>query len=256
MGIARNAARLMFEEAKKAPFSGAVLQLGRQDIYLSYEQLIADAKSANCQLNDNVQPTFKFNPFYSDTNTVDDITFFKLFGFETVSSLDASDYEKSTYIEDLNRPIPDMLHNKFDVIYDGGTFEHVFHIPQAFSNVHAMLKTGGKVIHATPVFNYVDHGFYSFSPGLFFDYYMANKYEIVSGHLVGEKVPYSHENPVNFFSYKPGDLDSLSNGGLNRDSLKGSDVLWLFFSAIKTSESTGHVIPQQGFYVNEWSKHK
>lgn len=94
--------------------------------------------------------------------------FFKILGAERVDSLDASPMEHATIIHDLNLPIPDELKNRFDVVYDGGTLEHVFNFPTAMANVMEAVKPGGRLILDTTGNNYFGHGFYQFSPELFY----------------------------------------------------------------------------------------
>lgn len=94
-----------------------------------------------------------------------------------IKSIDVSAYESASIIYDLNtNELPEDLKNKFDYIIDGGTFEHLFNIQNAFSNVIQMLKVGGKIFHYVPSNNYIDNGFYSYSPTLFIEYYEANNF--------------------------------------------------------------------------------
>ena len=51
---------------------------------------------------------------------LDDQTFFSAIGFTNVDSCDASEYEKPTYVFDLNNDTPHELLSKYDVIIDGG----------------------------------------------------------------------------------------------------------------------------------------
>lgn len=88
-------------------------------------------------------------------------------GYE-VDSLDASDYEGASIVHDLNQPIPDKLAERYDLVIDGGTLEHVFNFPVAIDNAARMLKTGGHLFLVTPTNNQCGHGFYQFSPELFF----------------------------------------------------------------------------------------
>jgi SAM-dependent methyltransferase len=94
--------------------------------------------------------------------------FFKALGVQHLVTIDASDFEGATLVQDLNLPIPDELKSRFDVVYDGGTLEHVFNFPTAIRNCMEMTKTGGRVILHTPANNHFGHGFYQFSPELFF----------------------------------------------------------------------------------------
>ena len=53
-------------------------------------------------------------------------TFFTKLGFESVDSIDFSPFENASIIQDLSAPLAPELENRFDVIYDGGTCEHIF----------------------------------------------------------------------------------------------------------------------------------
>lgn len=94
--------------------------------------------------------------------------FFYLLGANTVNSIDASPFEGATLMHDLNHPIPDSLRERFSLIYDGGTLEHVFNFPQAIRNCMEMLREGGWFIMYTPANNFMGHGFYQFSPELMY----------------------------------------------------------------------------------------
>jgi hypothetical protein len=94
--------------------------------------------------------------------------FFKAIGVGTIDSMDASAYESCSLVHDLNDPIPAEWHARYDVVFDGGTIEHVFHFPNAIANAMNLVKVGGVFVTATPSNNYNGHGFYQFSPELFF----------------------------------------------------------------------------------------
>lgn len=85
-----------------------------------------------------------------------------------ISSIDASGYEGATLIHDMNLPIPDDLKRRFSVVIDGGTLEHVFHFPTAIRNCMEMLDVGGHLLIHTMANNFMGHGFYQFSPELFY----------------------------------------------------------------------------------------
>ena len=67
---------------------------------------------------------------------------------------------------------------------NGGTLEHVFHVPNALANLNAMLKPSGAILHVLPCNNWVDHGFYQFSPTLMFDYYAALQFEVLESAIM------------------------------------------------------------------------
>jgi hypothetical protein len=93
---------------------------------------------------------------------------FKLLGANIVDSIDASDYEKATIIADMNEPVPKAIYNSYDIVFDGGSLEHVFNVEQALRNVMSLPKIGGSVIIHTMANNCLGHGLYQFSPELFY----------------------------------------------------------------------------------------
>ena len=40
-----------------------------------------------------------------------------------------------------------------DLVIDGGTIEHVFHIPNVLQNFHELLNINGRIIHFTKAIN-------------------------------------------------------------------------------------------------------
>lgn len=94
--------------------------------------------------------------------------FVRALGAATVNSCDMSPYEGATLVHDLNQAVPPEWEEQYDVVLDGGTLEHVFNFPVAISNCMRMVKLGGHMILFTPINNYCGHGFYQFSPELFF----------------------------------------------------------------------------------------
>ena len=94
--------------------------------------------------------------------------FFRTLGAQDVASVDASDFEGATFVHDLNLPVPSDLKQRFDVVCDGGTLEHVFNFPVALQTCMEMARVGGRVFIHNCANNLCGHGFYQFSPELFF----------------------------------------------------------------------------------------
>jgi hypothetical protein len=94
--------------------------------------------------------------------------FFRFLGAEKIEAIDYSDYQQASIIHDMNLPISENLKEKFSVVIDGGTLEHVFNYPVAIKSCMEMVRMGGHLILITPANNYFGHGFYQFSPELFF----------------------------------------------------------------------------------------
>lgn len=91
---------------------------------------------------------------------------FEKLGFGKIETLDFAAYEGPGLEHDLNKPVPEELHNSFGFIFDGGTLEHVFNIPQALENVFNMLAPGGRFVSANGMNGWVGHGMYQLGPEL------------------------------------------------------------------------------------------
>lgn len=172
MGVLLNTAYLMMVDGLRKPYHGKVLQLGRQAILFPYAGLK--------NLADHLK--FPLNPINSEDAPLNrwmtDIEFFQALGFSEVVSMEYGTAEAADYIWDLNDPVPKEYHEQFDAIYDGGTAEHVFNIPNFLSSVCSMLKVGGRVLHENPASGVLDHGFYSIQPTLYHDFYPAQGFAV------------------------------------------------------------------------------
>lgn len=94
--------------------------------------------------------------------------FLKSLGAETVDSLDASGFEGASIVHDLNVPIPNALKESFTCVIDCGSLEHVFNFPQALKSCMEMVALHGHLLMVTPCNNFFGHGFYQFSPEVFY----------------------------------------------------------------------------------------
>jgi hypothetical protein len=169
MGILLNAAYLMMVEGKRQPFMGKVLQLGRQSVLFPYSSLQRLADHAQFQLTDI--------GLITDDQNLTDIQFFTSLGFTEVKSLEYGTSENADYVWDMNDIVPPTWKESFDFIYDGGTIEHIFHIPNVMTNICGMLKVGGRVVHDGGISGMIDHGFYSIQPTFYHDFYTANEFK-------------------------------------------------------------------------------
>jgi hypothetical protein len=93
---------------------------------------------------------------------------FKLLGARSVESFDASDYEGATHLHDMNSPIPEQFRERYSVVHEGGTLEHVFNIPQAFRNCMEMVRVGGHFLQVNAANSLMGHGFWQMSPELLY----------------------------------------------------------------------------------------
>ena len=152
MGIDIFSARFLASERRRGVSFARLLTLGHQSVYMDagkYRAVLDSLKGAVKQ-----------------TDYADDL--FHALGATDMDVMDVSDYEGGTVIHDLNDPVAGSLHGKYDCVFDGGSLEHVFNFPVALKNCMEMVKVGGSFITITPANNYCGHGFYQFSPELFY----------------------------------------------------------------------------------------
>ncbi len=95
-------------------------------------------------------------------------------GWPEMESLDFSDIEDAQYVHDLGTPVGPDLKGRFDLVYDGGTTEHVFDIAQAFRNVDEMLMDGGIFVSCIGTDGWFGHGFYQVGPDIPWCYWGAS----------------------------------------------------------------------------------
>lgn len=241
VGIAGSAARLLLKDHAENPFGGSVLQLGRQTCAFTRGDLRVWAARAGARLcRETLDRT---------RGALDDVAFFGALGFDEVVSLDVSSFEGATCIADLNDPLPASLRERFDLVFNGGTLEHVFNVPGALANVHHALRIGGRAVHICPASQQVDHGLYSFSPTLFLDYYSANRYEIAHAYVFEAR---TWESPWTAYHYGPTEAARVAQHVNRPFGFRGIVGTW--FCVRKTLSSTASVVPQQGFYRKLWEE--
>lgn len=163
---------------------------------------------------------------------------FRHLGATTVDSIDASDYEGAGIIHNLNDPIPKNLHRRYSCVVDFGSLEHVFNFPCALKNATDLLEEGGYFMSVTTANNFMGHGFYQFSPELFFNYFSNNGFSDIEVYmLLYRNVPF-------FFRVSnPRDIG-------NRVELVNNEPVLLGILARKTEHRLQVLFPIQSDYYN------
>ncbi len=91
-------------------------------------------------------------------------TYLKTIGWPKLKSVDFSDVDGAEYVFDLGGTLPRNMRRKFDLVYDGGTTEHIFDIARTFRNIDMMLQDGGIFISNIGTDGWFGHGFYQIGP--------------------------------------------------------------------------------------------
>ena len=151
----------------------SICMIGKQDVIAKWTEIERIIMDLQLDYSEKMMQDLKKEIF------VDSYKLFQVIGIEEIHAVDYSDYEGADIIFDLNKEdVSNEYRNKFDLVIDGGTLEHVFNIRVAMQNMDALVKTGGYIYHMLPLAGWVDHGFYSFSPTFFLDYYSKNNWFI------------------------------------------------------------------------------
>ena len=130
---------------------GETLTIGRLNNLLEKE----DFKLLNIQIDQNV---------YADNLLK------QHFNLLSLNALDYSSFEDADIIHDLNIPLENS-NKQFNTIIDFGTSEHVFNVIECLKNISNLCKINGHIVHCLPANNNCGHGFWQFSPELFFNIY-------------------------------------------------------------------------------------
>ncbi|MBF8262496.1 MAG: hypothetical protein HW387_161 [Parachlamydiales bacterium] len=239
MGIGKGPAILLMKEALRKSFNGSLLTLGKQELLMSPYQLKRYAKATGFSLK---------MPTYTDPYApMLDRDFFSLLGFSQVNSLDYSDFEGASIIFDLNSgDTSEAFREAFDVIYDGGTMEHVFHLPNVLKSIIWMLKPGGRLIHLSPASNHLEHSFYMFSPTFFYDFYQSNKFEVNYVQIVRCTPCFDYKYVV--YNYDHAGCLANSDVGMGR---LDTGMYLVHTVVTKTAQSTSSAIPNQSIYSSD-----
>lgn len=162
MGIEIQTVKLLLLAKRIGVDFGEMLTIGRQDVLVASADMISVFGQFGQRLNDcEAGRLAGRDDRFSDA-------LFRRLGADRVDALDISSFEGATLVHDLNTPLPLEMTERFSVVFDGGTLEHVFNCTQALANYMALPRVGGHLLIAVPSNNEMGHGFYQFSPEFFF----------------------------------------------------------------------------------------
>jgi len=236
MGLDFNGTRFLLYAQRLGVKYENTIMIGRQSLDLTKSELEDNLQAFGY----SIEPK-SLNDIYNKGMGYAELLFSYL-GAKNIHSLDASAYERATNIHDMNQPIPSEYMEKYSVVLDGGSIEHIFNFPTAIKNCMEMLMVGGHYLGITPANNFMGHGFYQFSPELYFSVFTQhNGFELVS--LVT-------------FEDRPGSTWYLVKSPKevkNRVLLVNDQPVYLLVVAKKIAKvNIFDTIPQQSDYLSVW----
>jgi SAM-dependent methyltransferase len=162
LGVDSSIARLLLGARDLGASYRSTLTIGRQRFYLTQHELALELQRSGISNAERLAgELLQAASGYTEP-------FFQVLGAEQTDSLDFSDYEGATLVHDLNQPIPGDWSGRYTAVVDSGSLEHVFDFATAIRNCKRLVAPGGHFIGAYPANNQLGHGFYQFSPELFF----------------------------------------------------------------------------------------
>ncbi len=231
MGISLIPGSFLARNAKHVSSKGRALVLGRQKLHLKPPGLRKLAKVA--QDNDiDVSP--------EDLVQEDGFTeaLLNAFGYPKMEAMDFTPSEGAEHVHDLNKPIPKHLKEQFDVVLDGGTTEHIFHIGKALENCHALLKPGGIMMSYVAADGWFGHGFFQVGPDVPWRFWHHSLgYEVLEAG--------AHERQGQQRYHKIIDPTLRARGGVK--TFEGPTML--LYAMRKPLKAVRKITPVQGHYV-------
>src|ERR1700722_12035313 len=162
MGIDKASVRILLEGLEAGASFDHVFTIGRQELHIKKSELTSLLSRHGIDVSSEAA-----KKILTDASGYCE-PLFRFLGARKVDSLDVSTFEGASIQHDMNEPLPKELSERFTFVFDGGSIEHVFHYPVALKNCMQALSIGGHFIAVTPANNLMGHGFYQFSPELFF----------------------------------------------------------------------------------------
>ena len=208
MGISPHGAKFLLHARAAGVNFADTATIGRQGLYVTPAEMrhVFDAFGQSAD-DGEIEALCRGAAGYAEP-------FFAHLGAVRTDSFDFSDFEAATFTHDMNTAIPERFHQRYSLVLDSGTLEHIFNFPTAIRNCMEMVRVGGHFVSITPANNFFGHGFYQFSPELYFtvlapengfavrtmmafeDTRNAVWYEVRSPHDVRERVTLQNSEPV------------------------------------------------------------
>ncbi len=237
MGIDINGLQLLIRAHRSGVSFKRMAMLGRQGIYANRPALVSVLREAGYVMSQDCVSRLL------DPGTIFAEDIFSLFGAKEIIAIDVNNYEGAQIIHDMNQPIPEALVSSFDVVLDGGTLEHVFNFPVGLQNAAQMVCLGGSFLAITMANNFCGHGFYQFSPELFYRFFCPKNGYALESCILWEDIPTSK-----FYSVP--DPESVQS----RIDLTSDVGAYMMIQAKRMGSVLREFIPYQSDYVRLWDQ--
>lgn len=182
--------------------------------------------------------------------------FFLALGYDNYFSIDINGANNS-YQFDLNHDINESKYSeKFDLVINNGTGEHIFNQYSLFKNMHYLTKKNGVMLHIMPFLDWINHGFYNFNPILYADLAAANDYRILDISLAnrnGAELSIIDKEKLNIMyeQVKPNYQTDFKTLLFDARKKLGENILLV--AILEKIKANDFAVPLQGKYLDDIS---
>jgi len=236
MGLDTNGIKFLFACHKKGISFKNTLMIGRQILNTEDHELEKNLKGFGLfNASNQAQKLLHVKGGYAEP-------MLEMLGAGKIDSLDYSGYEGANILHDMNLPIPDELNQKYNTVLESGSLEHIFNFPTSMANCMKMTTLDGHLLIITPVNNIMGHGFYQFSPEVFYRV-LTEK----NGFELEEMLIFEYSPEEKWYSVK--DPKNVKQ----RVELMNSSATYLCVKAKRTEiKPILQSFPQQSDYEDAW----
>jgi len=155
--------------------SKSVIEIGSQELHLKKEDL--KELFDNAGLKSDLVDKYPNINNWPEKPRCSSKYFYESLGIKEYQCIDINaDYGAIPH--DLNKPFEDRSKfNKFDIVTDHGSCEHVFNIAECYRTMHNLTKPGGYIIIAQALLK--GNGYFTFDESFFEGIAAANNYKII-----------------------------------------------------------------------------
>ena len=240
MGLNAHDIKFLLWAKKQGVDFTKVMTIGRQRLFLDVNSMQKVLSTFGMDV-----PKERLEAIFSDQKGYAE-PFFKFLGATETDSIDASSYEGASNVLDMNQPVEEDLKRRFTVVIDGGSLEHVFNFPVAIRNCMEMIQSNGYFIGIVPCNNFMGHGFYQFSPELFFRIFTEQNGFKMEKIILYENAPMARW-------YEVSDPQEI---GKRAEVLTRRNTLLIILARKIAVKPLFAIIPQQSDYTALWQGRK
>jgi SAM-dependent methyltransferase len=217
-----------------------VFEIGSQELHLKKEDL--KQLFDNAGLKSNLVDEYPNINNWPERPRCPSKFFYESLGIKEYQSIDINgDY--GAIVHDLSKPFEDRSKfNKFDIVTDHGSCEHVFNIAECYRTMHNLTKPGGYIIIAQAVLK--GNGYFKFDESFFEGIAAANSYKIIfNSYVINTRGKTKNGTPHQFHIPRNRELFNV----LDFSKLEDLNI----YGVLQKTKEDEFKIPYQGKFMKE-----